>query len=396
MHESEEKFRVLVENANDIVYSLTSDGVFTYVSPTWTRILGHDISEVENHPFQAFVHPEDLPECLEFLERTINTGNKQAGVEYRVLHIDGNWRWHTTNASPIHNANGEVVAFMGIARDITERKRMEEALRESEEKRLLALNGAEMGMWDLDISTMSGTTDEKAAQILGYQKDDILPKIHDWDQMTHPDDVPRIKECIQAHIEGRMPIFKTDHRMRTASGEWKWVHGRGKITKRHMDGSPIRISGTIHDITERKLAEEKLAYFAIHDQLTGLLNRRSIEDMLNRTIARAKRGAVSYILYMDLDNFKEVNDSVGHSVGDEVLITIAGLLKDAVRTEDIVFRLGGDEFAVLLDGIDGKEAFPAAERLRSDGALTMGELLSQADIAMYRAKAEGKNRVVIS
>ena len=143
--------------------------------------------------------------------------------------------------------------------------------------------------------------------------------------------------------------------------------------------------------------------------------------MLNRTIARAKRGVVSSILYMDLDNFKDVNDSVGHSVGDEVLITIAGLLKDAVRTEDIVFRLGGDEFAVLLDGMTGSESLPAAERLRAvveahrfelegrlfpltlsiglkeiDGALTMGELLSQADIAMYRAKALGKNQVVLA
>jgi len=173
------------------------------------------------------------------------------------------------------------------------------------------------------------------------------------------------------------------------------------------------------DVTERKRNEDKLKHFAVHDQLTGLLNRRGLKDILSRTIAKAKRGGVSSLLYTDLDNFKDVNDTIGHSAGDDVLVTLVDLLKAALRTEDVVFRLGGDEFAVLLDGIDGREALLAAERLRAaveahrfelegrvfplslsigvvkiDGTLALGELLSQADKAMYRAKEQGKNRVV--
>jgi diguanylate cyclase (GGDEF)-like protein/PAS domain S-box-containing protein len=194
-----------------------------------------------------------------------------------------------------------------------------------------------------------------------------------------------------------------------------------KIPLRNSQGEISGVLGTYLEVTERKRAEEKIEFLAAHDPLTGLLNRRSLEEMLNRTIARAKRGTFSSLLFMDLDNFKNVNDTVGHAAGDEVLITLAGLFKDAVRTEDVAFRVGGDEFAFLLDGIFGRDALLVAERLRSaveahpfqqegrvfplslsigliqiDGTLATGELMSQADGAMYRAKAQGKNRVVVA
>jgi PAS domain S-box-containing protein len=125
LNRSEERFRSFVENANDIVYSLTPNGIFTYVSPHWKDVLGHDIQEVEGHSFEIFVHPDDLPQYRAFLQQTIMTGEKQAGVEYRVLHKNGTWHWHTSNSSLIHVADGKNVLFMGIARDITDRKQAE-------------------------------------------------------------------------------------------------------------------------------------------------------------------------------------------------------------------------------------------------------------------------------
>jgi PAS domain S-box-containing protein len=128
---SEEKHRLLVENSHDIIYTLTPDGVFSFVSPAWTALLGHPVTEVAGQPFQKFVHPDDLAGCMAFLQAAIETGERREGVEYRVRHTDGSWYWHTTSAVPSRDEAGTVVGFEGTARDITERKRVEEALQET-------------------------------------------------------------------------------------------------------------------------------------------------------------------------------------------------------------------------------------------------------------------------
>lgn len=136
--ESDEKYRILVENANDIVYSLTPEGVFTYVSPSWERILGHPIDEIVDHPFQMFVHPEDLPMCLDVVERIFRTNEHIEGIEYRAKHKDGSWRWHTTNASVLNTGSEKTRLFVGIARDITEHRQVEERMRQHQKAESLS------------------------------------------------------------------------------------------------------------------------------------------------------------------------------------------------------------------------------------------------------------------
>lgn len=214
--------------------------------------------------------------------------------------------------------------------------------------------------------------------------------------------MPFQREELLARVRTQLELYQLNSRLASKTADLRWANEQLVI-----------------EIDKRKRHEEKLEYFALHDALTGLLNRRSLEEMLNRTIAKAKRGVVSSLLYMDLDNFKEVNDTVGHAAGDEVLNTMSDRLK--LRTEDVIFRVGGDEFAVLLEGMDSRESLPAAERLRVaveahpfelggrafclslsiglikiDGTLPTRVLLSQADAAMYRAKEQGKNRVVVA
>ncbi len=125
---SERKFRGLVENANDLIYMLSPEGIMSYVSPNWPEILGQEVSEVVGKSFAPLIHPDDLQACYDFLDSVVKTGEKQSGIEYRTLHKDGRWRWHTSNASCLKDANGNVEWFIGIARDITEKKEAQQAL----------------------------------------------------------------------------------------------------------------------------------------------------------------------------------------------------------------------------------------------------------------------------
>ncbi|MFH0998812.1 MAG: PAS domain S-box protein [Pseudomonadota bacterium] len=130
LQKSEEKFRLLVENSHDIIYSLTADGVFIFVSPVWTTLLGHSVIQVVGTSFQTFVHPDDIPGCMVFLQAVIDTGQRQEGIEYRVQHTDGSWYWHTSSAVPFKDESGSIVGFYGIAKDITERKKKEDDMKE--------------------------------------------------------------------------------------------------------------------------------------------------------------------------------------------------------------------------------------------------------------------------
>jgi diguanylate cyclase (GGDEF)-like protein/PAS domain S-box-containing protein len=296
-------------------------------------------------------------------------------------------------------------------------KAMEDALRKSHE-RLSALFDRSLDcVYELDFEGRVIDANPAALKLFGYDRADLpslnIASLFDGDQLTKA--LKRISAVIKAGVQNDLQEYMASCKDGT------YVDIETKTSIIYHEGKPHSILGVARDITERKRYEEQLEYFAIHDQLTGLLNRHSLGDILIRTIAKAKRGAVSSLLYMDLDNFKGVNDTVGHSAGDKVLITLADLLKATLRAEDIVFRLGGDEFAVLLDGMNGRYALPAAERIRAiveahrfelegrifllslsiglteiDGILATGKLLSQADAAMYRAKAQGKNRVVMA
>jgi PAS domain S-box-containing protein len=244
----------LFNSIDEMVFVLDMQGDILTVNNAVLKRLAYTPEELAGTNVLQLHVPERRDEALLIVQAMIAGTIDSCPVP--VLSKDGTRIEVETTVTRGWWNNREVL--IGVSRDVTDRRLAEEALRESETKLQLALSGSETGMWELDIPTMTGAIDDRAADILGYQKKDIGSRNTDWDALSHPEDVPLIRQRLADYLEGRTTAFKSEHRMLHASGQWIWVIGRGKITHRYPDGLPLRISGTLHDITERKRAEEAL------------------------------------------------------------------------------------------------------------------------------------------
>ncbi len=306
-----------------------------------------------------------------------------------------------------------------LEREIEERRKMELALRESEERYALAARGANDGLWDWNLVAGEVYLSERWREMVGVVDRSLSLSPEEWFSRVHLSDLPQLKVDIAAQAAGSRSHFHSEHRLRHSEGFFIWVLCRG-IVVRDDEGRALRIAGSMTDITARKDLEERLRREAQFDSLTTLPNRSYATDLLRRAIARAKRNREQQfgVLFLDCDRFKVVNDSLGHHAGDSLLRLVAGRLNGCVRPGDVVARLGGDEFVVILEGVkDEAEAITVAERIQHslaqpfylDGrelfmSVSVGIAMSQpgverpedylrdADLAMYRAKLRGRAR----
>ena len=303
-----------------------------------------------------------------------------------------------------------------------ERKRVEEALLKSEERYALAVRAANDGLWDWNLLNNEIYLSPRWKSMLGYEEHEISNNSDEWFQRVHPDDIDKMTEDLSAHLNGVTPHFENEHRILQKDGTYRWVHSRG-LAIRDISWKAYRMVGSQSDIHVRKMAEEQLLHGAFHDELTGLPNRALFIDRLEQIIARASRYK-NYrfaVMFLDLDRFKNINDSLGHIVGDKLLLSVAQRLDSSMRPGDTVARIGGDEFTILIEDIEGPEITTRiAERIlnllaqpyeidehevfitASIGiAISNPEyrnpeiLLRDADTAMYRAKAYGRSRYVL-
>jgi two-component system CheB/CheR fusion protein len=253
LRQSEEKFRSFVENANDVLYSLSPEGIFSYVSPNWVDKLGHDPSEVVGKSFNRFVHEDDVPLCQEFLERVIATGQKQEGVEYRVRHKDGTWRWHTSNAAAIRDESRRITSYVGIARDITERKEAEEALRIAQAQ-LESVFDAAMPLVAIDMQRTITRVNAQFCEMLGLEADQVVGrKCHDvWEgEYCHT------KSCLMCRAlrEGRRESHETT---RTLPDGRQRSYLVAASPYRNAQGQIVGIVECFNDVTERNQMEREL------------------------------------------------------------------------------------------------------------------------------------------
>jgi diguanylate cyclase (GGDEF)-like protein/PAS domain S-box-containing protein len=299
-----------------------------------------------------------------------------------------------------------------------ERKSAEEALRQSEERYALATQAANDGLWDWDLASDEIYYSPRWKAMLGHEENEICGNLEEWLGRIHPNDREEVRSKIEAHVRGHSSHFEHEFRIRHNDGDYRWMLSRGLVA-RDENGIAYRMAGSQADITKRKHSEEQLLHNALYDELTDLPNRALLMSRLARLIKRSKRREVHYaVLFLDFDNFKLINDSFGHLIGDKMLIAVANRLTSAIRPDDTVARLGGDEFVVLLEQMNhDQDATYVAERIHKElekpfllndievivtvsiGIVLGGqqysqpdEILRDADIAMYRAKGSGRAR----
>jgi diguanylate cyclase (GGDEF)-like protein/PAS domain S-box-containing protein len=400
LRKREQEYETLLTEISDVVTVLDEEGAIRYLSPSVERVFGHPPAELEGRPVVELVHPDDADRVAdEFLEAVAR--REPTTVQYRFRHADGSWRLvESTGVVP----DVEGLETVVVTRDITARVEAEQKYRT-----MFSMNPSAVGLATLEGGRFV-EVNQAFEDLLGHPRDDVIGatagELGVWARPSERDRVvERIRESGAVH--------NLEVEFRDAGGEVIDVLFSGSALE---IGDRSYLVGVAQDITDRKKFEEALERQALHDQLTGLPNRTLFHDRLEHALERADRtGTRVAVLFLDLDRFKAVNDSLGHPAGDRVLRSVAGRLTHILREEDTVARVGGDEFAVLLEDLDAvSDIEGAVARIRRIfrtpfevqsttfelsasigiahdglGFGTPDELVRLADAAMYRVKQPG-------
>jgi len=414
LRQEEQRFRALAEQSSDIIVVVNRKGIITYENHAIERVLGFKAEERIGASFFDLIHPDDLKFLIDVAATFVRDKNARIlQSEVRLRHRDGNWRIFEVTASSLIN-NTKIEGGIVNLRDITERKQMEKTLRQSEEKYRTILENIQEGYFEVDLTGNFTFFNDSLCRNLGYSKEELMGMNNR--QYT---DKEHSKKLFQAFNK----VYNTGE-----PTEFDWQIIRKDETKRYVEasvllqkdssGKPMGFRGIVHDVTERKQIEQQLNHMATHDVLTGLPNRMLFIDRLEVALAQSKRNRHKLaVMMLDLDHFKDINDTLGHMVGDQLLKEVGYRLSGLVRQSDTVARLGGDEFIILLSDIERMEdsvgiaeivlkAFgqPFAcgnHKLTSstsigiavypDDGNDIDSLLKKSDVAMYFVKTHGRN-----
>ncbi len=398
-------------------YLVSPDGAILRWNSALVAAIGYTDAEIATMSPLDFVSAKDR-EPVDGAMRAVFEQGREMAIEAEIVDREGNVRPYALSGKPLRV--GESTFMIGVARDITLRKRTEQQMARAKERLDLALTGSRLALWDWDLGNNRVYFNESWSKIIDAEPRESTFTGDEVVEWNHPDDRPVFSAALGNAGKGVSDDFDCEFRVRNAAGEWIWVHSRGKVMQRDAAGKALRMTGTSHNISKRKRAEERAEFLATRDPLTGLPNRVLLHDRLEQAVFNAARQHAGFgFMFIDLDRFKTINDSLGHQVGDELLKRVAARLTDCVRATDTVARLGGDEFAVILENLgndDDEGAQHVAEKMiASMGAPMLIDnqhlstscsigisvypadgkdsetLMKNADVAMYYAKEKGRN-----
>lgn len=415
---SEQQLKLLFEQTPLGVIRWDKDFCVEEWNPAAERIFGYSRNEaIGRHAFDLIVPPTVQEHVQQIWNNLLARRGGTTGKNLNVTTIV--CRWYN---SPLVRPDGTVIGVASLVEDVTEHEKMADALRESEERFSLAVLGSNDAIWDWDIRAERLYLSPRWNELLGLDPSVRFSTLDEWLSCIEPEDQEAFREALAQHLSEKEDHLTAEFRVRRSDGEQLWILCRG-LAIRDSSGSPVRMAGSLSDLTARKKAEEQMLYDALHDGLTKLANRSVMLEHIEHSLGIMKRDMnFSFaVLLLDIDRFKLINDSHGHRVGDELLQAIARALEKSLRPGDLVARLGGDEFLVLFEDVhtDDQTQQLAEEFLNifeqpfrlsvgdfyvtasgglvfSDSSYTSAEeMLRDADTAMFRAKTLGGNRVEV-
>ncbi len=414
MRANEARTHALLRESRDLLAIIDADGTVRYMSPASDRVLGRSGVHFVGTKPSAILHPDDVSRVGVALEAAAATPGESTALEFRVQHADGHWVLLGAVVDDLRH-DPAIAGIVIACRDVSERSRAQAELREAHERFRSAFEHAPIGMALIGIDGRLAQTNRALGHMLGRADDQLLGA--STITLTHPDDRERVATVLRRVVDGELADARVEHRLVHVDGRPVWVTLTASLV-RDAQGNPLYLVGQVEDVTEQRASGARLAHQAVHDPLTGLPNRVRFVEALQHALNRQNGNGRLAVLFVDLDHFKTVNDSLGHAAGDRLLVAVADRLRATVRPSDTLARFAGDEFTILCADVpDEASAVELADRVTSavakpvalvEGevfvsasvgiALSTGDLdapetlLRNADAAMHRAKEQGRAR----
>ena len=430
LRESEEKFRYMTENSSDVIWHLDEQFRFTYISPADERMRGFHHDEVLGTTAWSLLKPEGVKHVKqannERLATELHGGIKYDTLRYELEQIckDGHWIWTEVNVTAHYDQEGRLIGYHGVSRDISVRKQAEAALRESEQRYRLLADHAYDVIWTMTLEGRFTYVSPSVYQLRGFTPEEVLQQ--PLADVVCPGSIATVQEGFQRAFTEistgqSQPIHYFEIEQPCKDGSTVWTEATARVMYDDT-GQPLGLVGVTRDISARKRLEAELQHQATTDGLTGIVNRRRFMELAENELVRALRlNRALCIALIDIDHFKQINDSYGHAVGDQALLAWTRICQKNIRVIDLLGRWGGDEFVLLLPETTSAQAQIVTQRVCdaldaepidlgdklvaitiSSGIAslagatdTLDHLLERADRALYQAKAAGRNRVMV-